>query len=102
MTSRELEEGEEVSIFNEGVTGKNSKEERGEGLGMYVFDEVITRIGARKDVVCHRATRLGYENHMYQLQEFKIIFARGYLSGVADEISPDLLHTGRQEIRPSL
>lgn len=75
MVSRAIEKGEESKIFQEGFCGTNSHSLKGEGLGMFIFYLVFSKMGAIPKVTFDATTRRSYDDgNSYQKNMFSIHF----------------------------
>lgn len=80
MKSRALETGEEVMIFHEGFCGKNSRDQKGEGLGMFIFYTVLAKLKCIPSVSWKEQSRTLIDKNVYQTNVFSIKFPEKFFS----------------------
>ncbi len=80
MVSRTLEEGEQDKIFHESFSGRNAGAQKGEGFGMYIFAQVLKKIGAEPEVTWPPQVGVMIGRDSYQRNVFTIRFPEGTLT----------------------
>ncbi|MDO8656893.1 MAG: hypothetical protein Q7K45_06665, partial [Nanoarchaeota archaeon] len=79
MMSRAIETEESNLIFSEGFCGKYSGREKVEGLGMYIFSLILSKMKATPSVKWEENTRLITGDYPYQKNIFSIKMVPGVM-----------------------
>lgn len=75
MVSRSLDEDEKTRIFEESYSGRTAGSQKGEGFGMYIFKQVLSKMDAIPDVRWREQAHIIFEGNRYREQVFIVKFA---------------------------